>query len=68
MGRFGVNPYSPDWNTYIILRGENGKYAIRNAGNGGNSFWGVEGNELKCRFGQPQFIFDIREVSNQPAN
>ncbi|MBD5188036.1 MAG: hypothetical protein HDS96_02810 [Bacteroidales bacterium] len=68
VGRFGVNPYSPDWNTYIILRGENGKYAIRNAGNGGNSFWGVEGNELKCRFGQPQFIFDIREVSNQPAN
>lgn len=67
VGRFGVNPYSEDWNTYIIILGENGKYAIRNAGNGGNSFWGVEGDGLNCQFNQPQYIFDLREVSTQPA-
>lgn len=59
LGRFGVNPYSADWNTYVFIKGDNGKFAIRNGGNGGQSYWGVEGDELKCRFGQPQFIFEL---------
>ncbi|MDE7460798.1 MAG: beta-N-acetylglucosaminidase domain-containing protein [Paramuribaculum sp.] len=66
-GRFGVNPFSADWNTFIITRGENGKYAIQNNPNGGHVFWGVEGNALKCNFREPQYIFDLREVSAQPA-
>ncbi len=66
-GRFGVNPFSADWNTYIITRGENGKYAIQNNPNGGNSYWGMEGDKLKCNFREPQYVFGLREVSAQPA-
>lgn len=63
IGNFGTNPYSADWNTYIITRGENGKYAIQNAGNGGQRYWGVEGDRLRCNFAKPQYVFDITEVS-----
>ncbi len=66
-GRFGVNPYSADWNTYTIILGENGKYAIRNIPNSGGAYWGVKGDELNCRYDQPQYIFEFREVSTQPA-
>lgn len=59
IGRFGVNPYSADWNTYILERGENGKFAIRNAGSGGNRYWGIDGDQLRCNYPQPQFIFEI---------
>lgn len=40
---FGTNQYNPLWNTYVLTE-QNGKFAIRNAGNGGTSFWIVEGN------------------------
>ncbi len=63
LGRFGVNPYSADWNTYVFIKGDNGKFAIRNGGNGGQSYWGVAGDELKCRFGQPQFIFELTPIN-----
>lgn len=43
---FGVNPYSADWNTYIITKDEAGKYAIQNAGSGGDAYWGVDGDYL----------------------
>ena len=39
---FGTNPYNPLWNTYILLE-KGGVFAIRNAGNGGNNFWVVNG-------------------------
>ena len=39
---FGTNGYNPLWNTYILLE-KGGIFAIRNAGNGGNSFWIVNG-------------------------
>lgn len=63
LGRFGVNPYSADWNTYTIIKGDNGKFAIRNGGNGGQSYWGIDGETLKCNFGRPQYIFELT-----PAN
>ena len=39
---FGTNPYNPLWNTYVLTE-QNGKYAIRNAGNGGSQYWIVNG-------------------------
>lgn len=39
---FGTNGYNPLWNTYILLE-KGGTFAIRNAGNGGNSYWIVNG-------------------------
>ena len=39
---FGTNAYNPLWNTYI-LQEKGGMYSIRNAGNGGNSYWMVNG-------------------------
>lgn len=42
---FGTNPYNPLWNTYVLTE-QNGKFAIRNAGNGGNSYWIVDGKRL----------------------
>ncbi|MCM1310080.1 MAG: beta-N-acetylglucosaminidase domain-containing protein [Bacteroides sp.] len=59
LANFGVNPYSPDWNTYIITRGENGKYAIQNAGNAGRKFWSVSGDRIITNSPAPQYIFDI---------
>lgn len=37
--------YSPDWNTYILTE-QDGKFAIRNAGNSGSNYWIIEGNRL----------------------
>lgn len=62
---FGVNPYSPDWNTYIITKGENGKFAIQNAGNGGSGFWTVEGDRISTKAQTPQYIFEIKSVKEQ---
>jgi len=39
---FGTNAYNPLWNTYVLTE-QNGKFAIRNAGNGGTNFWIVNG-------------------------
>lgn len=39
---FGTNAYSPLWNTYI-LQEKGGLFSIRNAGNGGNNYWIVNG-------------------------
>lgn len=63
LANFGVNPYSADWNTYIITRGENGKYAIQNAGNGGKGFWTVEGDRIVTNARTPQYIFEITSVT-----
>jgi hypothetical protein len=43
IGNFGSNPYNALWNTYVLTE-QNGKFAIRNAGNGGSSYWIVDGN------------------------
>ncbi len=59
LGNFGVNPYSADWNTYIISKNADGMFSIQNGGNGGSSFWGVEGDRIKPAGGNEQFIFEI---------
>lgn len=60
---FGVNPYSRDWNTYIIKK-KDGKFSIQNAGNGGQKFWGVEGDRFKAApEGENHYIFEIIPVS-----
>ena len=43
IGNFGTNPYNALWNTYVLTE-QNGKFAIRNAGNGGSSYWIINGN------------------------
>ena len=42
---FGTNPYNPLWNTYV-LQEKGGMYSIRNAGNGGNNYWIINGNHI----------------------
>ena len=39
---FGTNPYNPQWNTYMVQE-KGGMFSIRNAGNGGNNYWIVNG-------------------------
>ena len=48
VGRFGTNPYSPHWNTYVFKREKSGKYSIQNAENAGTKFWTetADGNGL----------------------
>jgi len=65
IGNFGHNPYSADWNTYIITRGENGKFAIQNAGNGGTSYWNVSGDRITTDSPAPQYVFEITPVASQ---
>ena len=45
IGNFGSNPYNALWNTYVLTE-QNGKFAIRNAGNGGSSYWIVNGKHI----------------------
>ena len=65
LGKFGTNPYSESWNTYEITL-QDGKYAIRNAGNAGNRFWGVkDGMIYQLSSKQPEaeaFLFEIVPV------
>ena len=42
---FGTNAYNPQWNTYI-LQEKGGLFSIRNAGNGGNNYWIVDGKHI----------------------
>lgn len=65
IGNFGVNPYSADWNTYVITKGENGKYAIQNAGSGGNRYWTIDGDRIVCNASEPQYIFEIISVNHE---
>ncbi len=55
------NPYDRDWHTFVIER-EGDKYAIRNGGNGGNSYWSVEEDHLAPGSRQKSpanFIFEL---------
>ncbi len=63
LGNFGENPYSQGWNTYTITRGENGKYAIQNGGNGGQRYWRVEGDRIRTDSPTPQYVFEIISIS-----
>lgn len=63
--KFGVNPFSRDWNTYIIKK-KNGKYSIQNAGNGGQNFWGVEGDLIQAApKSADHYIFELIPVNEQ---
>lgn len=61
---FGVNTYSADWNTYIIVKNDEGKFAIQNAGNGGDAYWGVNDNTLVTG-AQPneRYVFEFIPVA-----
>lgn len=57
---FGVNPYSRDWNTYIIKKNADCLFSIQNAGNGGQNFWGVDGDAIKAQpVNENHYIFEI---------
>ena len=68
LGKFGTNPYNETWNTYEISL-QDGKYAIRNGGNAGNSFWGInERKIIQINAQQPtpeHFLFEIVPISNE---
>ena len=42
---FGINPYSPQWNTYLILV-KDGKYSIQTSQEAGRNFWNVNIDRL----------------------
>lgn len=42
-----ANPYDAGWHTFTLSRSEDGKYSIQNAGNGGNSYWGIALDESR---------------------
>lgn len=62
--RFGTNPFSVHWNTYV-LTSKNGRYAIQNAENGGTAFWtlSADGKTLVPNLKNPQadeqYIFEL---------
>jgi hypothetical protein len=62
--RFGANPFSVHWNTYV-LTSKNGRYAIQNAENGGTAFWtlSTDGKTLVPNLKNPQadeqYIFEL---------
>ena len=63
IGRFWKsknNPYSADWNTYIMSK-KDGKYSIQNAGLGGKTFWSTEGDHLTM-VKEEGFVFEIEPV------
>lgn len=67
VGNFCHNSYSEDWNTYILSRAE-GKFAIRNAGNGGSAYWTSDGTRLMRGDNNQsdKFIFEIIPVDEEP--
>lgn len=63
IGRFWKsknNPYSADWNTYVMSK-KDGKYSIQNAGLGGKTFWSTEGDHLTM-VKEEGFVFEIEPV------
>ncbi len=63
IGRFWKsknNPYSADWNTYILAK-KDGKFSIQNAGSGGNQYWNTVEDHLGNNKEQ-QYIFEIEPV------
>ena len=64
-GRFGVNPYNPSWNSYIITKKEN-LYAIQNPENAGESFWIVSEDLIKNTKNKEanEFIFELIPINN----
>ncbi len=57
------NPYSADWNTYLItLDKATGRYAIQNAGNGGRAYWSADDTRINANANEAQFIFEIEPI------
>lgn len=69
LANFGVNPYSADWNTYIITR-LNGKYAIQMAGSSGNKYWSPNSTRINQgtiqSYNYRTFIFEFIPVNGEP--
>lgn len=53
------NPYSPDWNTFILTRDADGRYAIQNAGSGGKKYWRATDSGLAADAEKAQYVFEI---------
>lgn len=45
-GDFGVNPYYPDWNTYLILMMD-GKFSVETTQSAGVHFWNISADRLE---------------------
>lgn len=63
-----LNPYASAWHTYNIHQ-QNGKYAIQNAGSGGNKFWISDGTRINQGNTTPikdaNFVFEIIPVGEE---
>ncbi len=65
LGVFGTNPFYSTWNTYLISEVD-GKYSIRNAGEAGTQYWGINNGRIE-RGGlslQESYLFEI--ISSNP--
>lgn len=59
IGCFGGNAYSAAWNTYVFTK-QDGRYAIRNAGNGGNKYWTIEPSSSTISFvNDARYVFEL---------
>lgn len=59
VGVLGGNAYSADWNTYVLQR-QDGKFSIRNAGNGGSDYWSVSADGRHIGFNpREQYVFEF---------
>lgn len=65
LGRFGVNPYNPGWNSYIISKKED-LYAIQNPEYAGESFWIVTEDAIKNTKNKEanHFVFELIPINN----
>jgi hypothetical protein len=71
------NPYDAMWHTYILKRGENGKFSIETAGKPGNYFWTVTNDftkilnsryldkEQQNKNEEKKYIFEIVPINNK---
>ena len=55
------NPYDASWHTFVINKGNAGKYSIQTAGSAGNGFLTVSGDRIK-RVRDEQQVFELIKV------
>ncbi len=41
-----LNPYAPEWHTFILTRQDDGTYTIQCGGRAGKGFWKIEGDRI----------------------
>lgn len=67
LGVFGVNAYSNEWNTYLVLA-KGDLYAIRNAEKAGKAYWTVKGDRIERGGENPDDPYQFRIVDAETVD